>query len=138
MEIVEFGAALLSEKLGLNVDKDTVSAALSQLLGDGKGGVDLGGLVSRMTQSGDLSSLVNTWLGDGANGALSASSLTSLLGDDALSKFSSTLGADTGSTTEALADVLPQIMDSASSGGNLLEAAGGLGGLFGAAKSFLS
>ncbi len=36
MEIVEFGAALLSEKLGLNVDKDTVSAALSQLLGDGQ------------------------------------------------------------------------------------------------------
>ncbi len=138
MEIIEFGAALLSEKLGLNVDKDTVSAALSQLLGDGQGGIDLGGLVSRMTQSGDLSSLVNTWLGDGANGALSPSSLTSLLGDDALSKFSSILGSDTGSTTEALADVLPQMMDSASSGGSLLDAAGGLGGLLGAAKSFLT
>lgn len=138
MEILEIGASLLSEKLGLNVDAETITSALSGLLGDGQGGVDLQGLVMRMTQSGDLGSLVSSWLGDGANGAISASSLTSLLGEDALAQFSSKLGADQGSTTNALADVLPQMMDSASSGGNLLEAAGGLGGLLGAAKSFLS
>jgi hypothetical protein len=34
--------------------------------------------------------------------------------------------------------MLPQLVDKASSGGNLLESAGGLDGLLGAAKSFLS
>jgi hypothetical protein len=36
-----------------------------------------------------------------------------------------------------MADVLPQLMDKASSGGSLLDSAGGLGSLMGAAQSFL-
>jgi uncharacterized protein YidB (DUF937 family) len=55
-----------------------------------------------------------------------------------VSDFASTLGTDTDTAAAGLADVLPQMMDQASSGGNLLDAAGGLGGLMGAAKSFLS
>ncbi|MFT6956667.1 MAG: hypothetical protein ACJAYC_001673 [Halieaceae bacterium] len=91
MDMLQIGAKLLSDKLGLSVDTATIQSALSGLLGDGQGGIDLGAIAAKMASSGELSSVVSSWLGDGA-----------------------------------------------SSGGGLLEAAGGLGGIMGAAKSFLS
>ena len=138
MDIMELGSKLLNDNMGLNVDPETMQSAISGLLGDGQGGVDLAGLVGKMTQNGDLGALVNSWLGDGANSAISAESVQGLLGEDALANFASAIGADTGSATQGLTDALPQMMDQASSGGSLLDAAGGLGGLMNAAKSFLS
>lgn len=138
MDIVKIGSQLLSEKLGLQLDSSTVESALSGLLGDGQGGIDLAGLASKMASSGELGNIVSSWLGDGGNGAISADSLLGLLGDSKVSDFASSLGTDTDTAAAGLADVLPQMMDQASSGGSLLDAAGGLGGLMGAAKSFLS
>lgn len=137
MDLIQLGAQLLSEKLGLEVDSSTVSSALSSLLGDGRGNVDLAGLANKMASSGQLGSVVSSWLGDGANSPISADSILSLLGEGQVSNFASAVGTDAGSAAAGLADVLPQIMDEASSGGSLLEAAGGLGGLLGAASSFL-
>ena len=138
MDILKMGAQMLSDKLGLQVDTDTVSSALSSLLGDGSGNVDLAGLASKMASSGELGSIVNSWLGDGANSAISADSILKLLGQSDVSSFASKIGTDTDTAASGLADVLPQMMDKASSGGSLLESGGGLGGLMGAAKSFLS
>ncbi|MEM1112100.1 MAG: YidB family protein [Pseudomonadota bacterium] len=138
MELVEIGAQLLSEKLGLDVDASTVSNALSSLLGDGQGNIDFAGLAAKMTASGGLGSVLNSWLGDGANSPIDASSITDLLGGGALSEFAGAIGTDADSAAGGLADVLPQLMDKASSGGELLESVGGVGGLLGAAKSFLS
>lgn len=138
MDIFQLGTQLLSEKLGMTLDADTVTSALSGLLGDGQGNIDLAGLATKMAGSGDLGGIVSSWLGDGANSAISADSILSLLGEGKVSDFASTLGTDTDTAAAGLADVLPQMMDQASSGGNLLDAAGGLGGLMGAAKSFLS
>ncbi len=138
MDILELGAQLLSDKLGLQVDSATIKSALSGLLGDGSGNIDLAGLAAKMTANGDLGSVLNSWLGDGANAGISADSVLDLLGEGALSDFAARLGTDSGSAAAGLADVLPQMVDEASSGGSLLESAGGLGGLMGAAKSFLS
>lgn len=138
MDVIQMGAQLLSEKLGLQIDSGTIESALSSLLGDGQGGIDLAGLASKMASSGELGSVVSSWLGDGGNSAISAESIMGLLGDSKVSDFASTLGTDTGTAASGLADVLPQLMDKASSGGSLLDAAGGVGGLMGAAKSFLS
>jgi uncharacterized protein YidB (DUF937 family) len=138
MDIVQLGAQLLSEKLGLQLDPETVTSALSQLLGDGQGNIDLSGLASRMASSGELSSILGSWLGDGANSTISADSILGILGEKPVADFASTLGTDTGAAASGLADVIPQLMDQASSGGSLLDAAGGLDGLMGAAKSFLS
>ena len=138
MDIVALGTQLLNDNLGAGLDSDTVTSALSGLLGDGQGSVDLAGLASKMSESGDLGSLVNSWLGDGANSPISADSLTGLLGEGGIEKFAGLLGTDTASATQGLADVLPQMMDQASSGGSLLDSVGGLGGLMDAAKSFLS
>jgi len=138
MDILQLGAQLLSEKLGLEIDADTITSALSSLLGDGQGNIDLAGLASKMASSGELGGLVSSWLGDGANSAISADSIMGLLGENQVSGFASKLGVETGAAASGLADVLPQLIDKASSGGSLLESAGGLGGLMGAAKSFLS
>ena len=137
MDIVQMGAQMLSEKLGVQVDADTVSGALSSLLGDGQGNIDLAALTSKLASSGDLASVVGSWLGEGSNSPISASSLQSMLGEDAVADFASRLGTDPTAAANGLADVLPQMVDKASSGGNLLDAAGGLDGLLGAAKSFL-
>jgi uncharacterized protein YidB (DUF937 family) len=138
MDIIQVATQLLNQNLGLNLDSATVSSALSGLIGDGQGGVDLAGLVSKMSQNGDLGSLVGSWLGDGANSAVSAESLTQLFGQADLAKFASQLGVNPETATQGLAQVLPQVMDQASSGGNLLESVGGVGGLMGAAKSLFS
>lgn len=137
MDVLQLGVQLLSETLGTQVDADTASRALSGLLGDGRGNVDLAGLASKMASSGELGDIVNSWLGDGANSAISAESIQALLGGDQVSGFASQLGTDTNSAAAGLAEILPQLVDKASSGGSLLDAAGSVDGLLGAAKSFL-
>jgi uncharacterized protein YidB (DUF937 family) len=137
MDILKLGAQMLSEKLGLQIDSDTIVGALSGLLGDGSGNVDFAALAGKMASSGELGGIVSSWLGDGDNSPISADSIMGLLGEGKLSEFASQLGTDSNTAATGLADVLPQMMDKASSGGSLLESAGGLGGLMGAAKSFL-
>ena len=137
MDLMELGSQLLSDQLGGKVDASNATNALSGLLGDGQGGVDLAGIVSKMAGNGDLGNIVNSWLGDGANSAISAESLQGLLGENQITDFASRLGTDSSSAAATLSEVLPQLIDKSSSGGSLLDAVGGLDGLLGAAKSFL-
>jgi uncharacterized protein YidB (DUF937 family) len=138
MDIIAMATKLLNDNMGLSLDSAQVSAALSGLIGDGQGGIDLAGLAAKMGQNGDLGALLGTWLGDGANGSLSADSLTQIFGQADIASFAGQLGIDPATASQGLADALPQIMDQASSGGNLLESVGGVGGLMGAAKSLFS
>ena len=138
MDLLQLGSQLLSDKMGLDVDPNTVSSALSGLLGGSDGTIDFAALASKMASSGELGNIVSSWLGDGANSAISADSLLGLFGDANVADFAAKLGTDTNSAASGLADVLPQIMDQGSSGGSLLDSVGGVGGLMGAAKSFLS
>jgi uncharacterized protein YidB (DUF937 family) len=138
MDITQLATQMLNDNLGLNLDSATVNSALSGLLGDGQGGVDLAGLAAKMGQNGDLGALLGSWLGDGANGAISGDTLQQLFGQADLSQFAAQLGVNPETATRGLADVLPQVMDRASSGGSLLDSVGGVGGLMGAAKSLFS
>jgi len=138
MDIIQLATQLLNDNLGLKLDSATVNAALTGLLGDGQGGVDLATLATKMSQNGDLGALLGSWLGDGANGAISGESLQQLFGQADLSRFAAQLGLNPETATQGLAEVLPQVMDQASSGGNLLDSFGGVGGLMGAAKSLFS
>ena len=137
MDIVQMGVDLLSKQLGSQTDANSLNSALSGLLGDGQGTIDLAGLAGKMASSGELGNILNSWLGDGANSAITAESLTNLLGDSKISEFASQVGTDSQSAANGLADVLPQLMDKSSSGGSLLDSVGGLDGLLGAASSFL-
>ncbi len=136
MDIMELGASLLSQKLNVDLDTNSIASALSGLLSGADGQIDLAGLVSSMSANADLGSLVSSWLGDGANEMLSAESVAGIFGSDKLAAFASQLGVDNASAAEGLAAVLPEMVDKASSGGSLLDLAGGAGGLLGAASSF--
>ncbi len=137
MDLIQLGAQLLSDKLGLQVDSTTIRSALSGLLGDGQGGIDLAGLASQMAANGGLQAALQSWLGDGANAPISAGAILDMLGEGKVADFASQVGTDTGSAARGLSDVLPQLIDRASSGGSLLESAGGVGGLLNAASAFL-
>ena len=138
MDIAQIATQLLNDNLGLTLDSATVKSALAGLIGDGQGGVDLAALASKMSQNGDLGALLGSWLGDGANSAISAETLTQMFGQADLSKFAGQLGVEPATATQGLADALPKMVDRASSGGNLLDSVGGVGGLMGAARSLLS
>lgn len=134
MDILKMGAEMLMQKLGSSVDLDTMMSALSGLLGDGEGGLDLSELASKMMASEDLASMVTSWLGNGDNKTISANSVTSLLGENNIADFAGKVGVDTSTAASGLSDVLPTMIDKASSGGSLLDSVGGADGLLGMAK----
>lgn len=140
MDLVELGAEMISEKL--DVDPTTVKAALSGVMGDGKGGLDLSGIAAGMADGGDLQQALGSWLGDGDNEPVSSSSIENLLGEAQLGQLAGAMGADGKDLAGSLAEVLPQIMDKASEGGKLKDEyaagqGGDLGSLLGTARSFL-
>jgi uncharacterized protein YidB (DUF937 family) len=71
--------------------------------------------MSGLSQNG-LGAIVGSWLGNGENEAISADSITDLLGADKVSEFASSLGISMESATGALADMLPNVIDNATSG----------------------
>jgi uncharacterized protein YidB (DUF937 family) len=136
MDIMQIGAKLLSDKLGMDVDPNAVGSALGGLLSNDNGDLDLAGLAGKMASSGNLGGIVSSWLGDGANEAISAETIAGIFGSDKLAAFASQLGVDSDAAIGGLAAALPDIMDKSSSGGSLLDMAGGAGGLLSAAKGF--
>lgn len=137
MDLMDLGAQLFSDKMDGQVDTSAISSALTNLLGDGQGNVDLQALAGKMAENGNLGDILGSWLGDGANNPISVESITDLFGNDKIAEIASQLGANSGDVAGGLAEALPQIMDKASDGGSLLESFGGAGGIFDAAKSFL-
>ena len=128
------GVELLAKQLGGSVSEGNAGNALSNLLGDGSGGIDIAGIVSKFASSGSLGDIVGSWLGDGGNKSIDASQLLEMFGGDKLSNFASNLGVDQDTATNGLSEMLPNLIDKSSSGGNLLESVGGLSGALNMAK----
>jgi len=101
---------------------DDITSALGNLLSDENGNLDLGNIVSGLQEKG-LGSVVESWLGDGENDAISGEQVMELFGSERISQIASQLGSDEGSLLDALSDALPQVVDNASSGGSLLDSA---------------
>ena len=135
MDIIQIGAQLLQSKLGSNLQTGDIASALSGLLGGDN--FDIGSLISKIQGNSGLASMAASWLGDGANSAMSGSQVMDIFGKDKVTEFASKLNIDEGTASNGLADMLPQLIDKASSGGSLLESAmgsmGGAGGLMGMA-----
>ena len=137
MDIMQIGVQLLQSKLGSNVQAGDISSALSGLLGGDN--FDIGSLISKIQGNSGLASMATSWLGDGANSAMSGSQVMDIFGKDKVSEFASKLNIDEGTASDGLADMLPQLIDKASSGGSMLESAmgsmggGSTGGLMGMA-----
>lgn len=126
MNVIEIAAGMLAEKLGLG--EETTVTGLQQLFGDASGNLDFGAIVSLLQQRG-FGDILSSWLGDGANSPIDETSLENLLGQEKVSEAASQMGIETGALLGGLKDVLPQLIDQASSGGNLLDAIGNIGGL---------
>lgn len=136
MDILEIGTDLIKQQFNIDIDSGTISDALSGLLG-GKGGqIDIQGLVSKLMAGGGLENIVQSWLGDGENSAISADQISDFFGSGKISDFASQLGLAKGQTTEGLANIIPQLLDKASSGGSLLDGLDDIGGMLNMAKKF--
>lgn len=131
MDLKDFAAQLLKDKLSTNVDTDQAGSALEGLLGGG----GLEDLVGKFTNGG-LAEQAKSWLGDGANATISAAQVTEVLDVEQIKGFAEKLGLDEGAAAEALSNFLPGLIDNASPDGNLLDKVGGFGGLAGLAKKF--
>jgi len=120
-ELLKMGAGMIqgnSDDATTGLDTNTIADALGNLLGGGAdGGLDLGSLMSGLSENG-LAGIVGSWLGSGENEAISMDSISDLLGSDKVSEFASSLGLSTESATGALAEMLPNVIDQATSGGD--------------------
>ena len=115
MDLLNMGKELLGDKLG---EDSNVMQALSGITGDG--GFNLSGLASKL-KDGGLGDKLTSWLGDGDNAPVSADEITSALGADKVSAVASKLGIDSSAAADKLSNLLPSLLDKASSGGQLLD-----------------
>jgi uncharacterized protein YidB (DUF937 family) len=141
MDLMKIGTQLILSKLGGNASESVISSALSSLLGGGgkEGGLDLGSLVSSMTEKGGgLENILGSWLGDGDNDTVSSGQIKDILGGDKVAAFANELGIDENSAADSLAEAVPQMVDKGSSGGSLLDMVGGVDGAINLAKKFFS
>jgi len=124
MDLLKTGASLIqgnSDDATTGLDASAITDALGGLLGNSEGGLDLGSLVSGLSENG-LGEIVGSWLGNGENAAISGDQITDLLGSDKISEFASSLGLSVDSAKGALADALPQVVDQATTGeGSMIE-----------------
>lgn len=128
MDLKEIATQMLMDKIGGQADAGAAGNALSQLIGEGSE-MDLGGLVSQLS-SGGLAGAAKSWLGDGANDAVSAAQITEGLGADKIAGFAQQLGLSQEDAANSLASVIPDLVNKSSEGGNLLGAIGGLASKF--------
>jgi len=120
MDLLKVGGSLIqgnSDDATTGLDVGDIAGALGGLLGNSEGGLDLGSLVSGLSENG-LGEVVGSWLGSGENASISPDQITDLLGSDKVSEFASQLGLSEESAKGALADALPQVVDQATSGDN--------------------
>lgn len=117
-ELLKIGASMIqgnSDDATTGLDADDITSALSKLLGNGQGSLDLGALVGGLSQNG-LGEIVGSWLGNGENKSISMDQITDLLGSDKVSEFASELSLSEESAKSALAESLPQVVDQATAG----------------------
>ena len=134
-DLLRMGGELIqnnSDDATTGLDIGDIASALGGLIGNSEGGLDLGSLVSGLSQNG-LGEIVGSWLGSGENASISLDQVKDLLGSDKISEFASQLGLSEESAAGALADALPQVVDQATSGENslvedMLAQVGGVGG----------
>ena len=122
MNITEIASQLFLDQIPEQSSKPSVGVVqegLSKLLPSNQGELDIPSLVSKFMGQGGLASLASSWLGDGGNASLSIEKVLDLLGQSQVNDFANKLGLDTNVAVSALSDMIPQLIDKASSGGAL-------------------
>ena len=135
MDLKDLAIQLATQKLGSSLlsgkDGNAIGNALSALTGDkNESSFDIGDLVSQL-QGGGLGGALSSWLGDGGNDPVDGAQVANALGSDRVSEFASRLGLDQSQAADALSNLIPDLVDRSSEGGNLM------GNLAGLASRFL-
>ncbi|WP_020559831.1 YidB family protein [Thiofilum flexile] len=155
VEMTEIATALMGLMSGSNNQgQGGLLGSLASLAGGAQGsqgGGLLGGLTSLLgsnTQAAPaqadsgLMSMVQSWVGTGANQAPSADQITQLVGQNQLSTFAQQLGISPDQAVKGLQQALPQMVDQATPSGSLdlnsiLNSVGGVSGAIGLASKIL-
>lgn len=104
----------------INADEHSVMNALKSLLPVHGNDIDIGTLIERIAMNGgNVVSLAMSWLSDDSNHDMAADQLSSLLGEHKISAFSRALGLNKNEAANALASIIPQLIDQNSQGGFL-------------------
>lgn len=135
-KILEIGAQLFSQSQantgGLN--QGSIVSALSRLLGGDENGqgVNFEQLLSSINGAG-LANVLQSWLGNGENNAISADDIANIFSGSQLSDFANELNLSEQDAKTGLSEALPAMVDNASPAGEiageLLNAVGGVSGL---------
>lgn len=134
MDIKNLATQLIMDKIGAANDTSAAQSALDELT-SGTSGFDLGDIVGKFTGSGgDLADIAKSWLGDGSNASISPQQVQEAIGGDKVQAFAEKLGIGSDEASSGLAEMLPDLIDKSSSGGNLLDSVGGVSGLAGFAS----
>ncbi len=121
-DLFKMGADLIQNNSDDNttgLDTNSISDALSKLLGGENGSIDLSSLVSKVSES-DLGETISSWLGNGENKPISMDAITDIFSSEKISEFASSLGLSEDSAKGAIADALPEVVDKATNEDNSL------------------
>ncbi|MEA2110482.1 MAG: YidB family protein [Campylobacterota bacterium] len=101
-------------------DANNMMGAFSKLIGEGES-MDMDSLIGSM-KSGDsaLGDIASSWLGNGENLPISKEQVSSLFGSGDIADFASKLGLESDSAVQSISEMLPKLIDGASSDGSLL------------------
>ena len=106
---------------------DMLQAVIAMLAqppgGAGAQGGGLAGLVQQFQQGG-LGDLMASWVGTGQNLPVSAEQLQGVLGHDMLAQLAQQLGLSQGEAAGQLSQLLPQVVDKLTPGGQLPDTSG--------------
>jgi len=131
-DILNIGISLAKDKL--QKDDSQIGNALQSILTNSDGNIDLSNILASLS-NGNLSDVISSWIGSGENKPIDANGVKELLGEEKISDFAQKLGVDIDSATDALKDILPQIVDKATpEGDSILDSLGGVEGLIDIAK----
>lgn len=128
---------VLMSKIEHANNSDNAASALDRLA-SGRKGFDLADIVAQFQGSGgDVARKAKSWLGDGANEAISASEVQDVIGSHKVAAFAKTLGMERDKASEKLARILPELVDKSSQGGYLINSIGRKSFLAGFTSRFL-
>lgn len=111
----------LLKQFGGGSNNALLAAAMS--LVQQQGGLE--GLLQKF-QAGGLGDVVQSWVGTGANAAISGEQLEKVLGHDSVAQVASQVGVSPTQARDGLASVLPELVNQFTPGGSLPANSGAL------------
>lgn len=124
--------------LAMVANNPQIMRAIADMLSNEGAQGGLAGLVEKFKQAG-LGDVIGSWIGNGANQAISGEQLTNVLGGDTMNGMAQKIGMNAGDLAQQMSQLLPGMVNKLTPGGqaptgglgNSADLMGMLGGLLG-------